>query len=59
MRDMDSNTAMRSAAFAHIGKLIELRDGLTAGDLAPGFQCTKDYPDRDRLSLRFERFRAA
>jgi putative restriction endonuclease len=35
---MDSDTAMRLAAFAHIRQLIELRDALTAGDLKPGFQ---------------------
>jgi putative restriction endonuclease len=36
--DMDSDTAMRLAAFAHIKQLLELRDALTASDLAPGFQ---------------------
>ena len=35
---MDSDTGMRLAAFAHIRRLLELRDGLTASDLAPGFQ---------------------
>src|SRR6202790_84313 len=35
---MDSDTAMRLAAFAHVKQLIELRDALTAGDLKPGFQ---------------------
>jgi putative restriction endonuclease len=35
---MDSDTAMRLAAFAHVRNLIELRDSLTASDLAPGFQ---------------------
>jgi putative restriction endonuclease len=29
---------MRLAAFAHVRHLIDLRDGLTASDLAPGFQ---------------------
>jgi putative restriction endonuclease len=38
MTDMDSDTAMRLAAFAHIKGLIELRDVLTADDLAQGFQ---------------------
>ena len=38
MSAMDSDTAMRLTAFAHIRRLIELRDGLTASDLAPGFQ---------------------
>jgi hypothetical protein len=38
MSDMDSDTAMRLAAFAHIRQLIELRDVLTASDLAAGFQ---------------------
>jgi len=36
--DMDSDTAMRLAAFAHIKQLLELRDALTASDLKPGFQ---------------------
>jgi putative restriction endonuclease len=35
---MDSDTAIRLAAFARIRQLTELRDGLTASDLAPGFQ---------------------
>jgi hypothetical protein len=34
MTDMDSDTAMRMAAFTHIKKLLELRDVLTADDLA-------------------------
>jgi putative restriction endonuclease len=38
MSDMDSDTAMRLAAFARIRQLTGLRDGLTASDLAPGFQ---------------------
>jgi putative restriction endonuclease len=38
MSDMDSDTAMRLAAFAHIRQLLELRDALTASDLKPGFQ---------------------
>src|SRR5271155_1700961 len=38
MSNKDSDTAMRLAAFAHIRRLNELRDGLTAGDLAQGFQ---------------------
>jgi hypothetical protein len=38
MSDLDSDTAMRLAAFAHVKQLIELRDALTASDLAPGFQ---------------------
>jgi putative restriction endonuclease len=38
MSNMDSDTAMRLAAFAHIRQLLELRDALTAGDLKPGFQ---------------------
>ena len=38
MTDMDSDTAMRLAAFAHIKKLVEIRDGLSASDLAAGFQ---------------------
>jgi putative restriction endonuclease len=38
MSDMDTDTAMRLAAFAHIKQLIELRDVLTASDLKPGFQ---------------------
>jgi putative restriction endonuclease len=38
MSDMDSDTAIRLAAFARIRQLTELRDGLTASDLAPGFQ---------------------
>jgi putative restriction endonuclease len=38
MSDMDSDTAMRIAAFAHIRRSIELRDVLTADDLAQGFQ---------------------
>jgi hypothetical protein len=33
--DMDSDTAIRLAAFAHIRQLLELRDALTASDLAP------------------------
>ncbi len=37
MSEMDFDTAMRLAAFAHIGRLLELRDGLTASDLKPGF----------------------
>jgi hypothetical protein len=32
--DMDSDTAMRLAAFAHIKKLRELRDGLTGRSLS-------------------------
>jgi len=35
---MDSDTAMRLAAFAHIRQLSEGRDRLTASDLKPGFQ---------------------
>jgi hypothetical protein len=35
MSNIDSDTAMRLATFAHIGKLLELRDALTAGDFAP------------------------
>jgi len=35
---MDNDTAMRLAAFAHVRRLIELRDVLTADDLAQGFQ---------------------
>jgi hypothetical protein len=38
MSDMDSDTAMRLAAFAHVRRLIELRETGTASDLAPGFQ---------------------
>jgi putative restriction endonuclease len=38
MSNSDTDTAMRSAAFAHIKQLIELRDALTANDLKPGFQ---------------------
>jgi putative restriction endonuclease len=38
MSEMDSDTAMRLAAFAHVRRLIELRDALTASDLSPGFQ---------------------
>jgi hypothetical protein len=36
--DMDSDTAMRLAAIAHIRQLLEVRDALTASDLKPGFQ---------------------
>jgi len=35
---MNSDTAMRVAAFAHIRQLLELRDRLSASDLAQGFQ---------------------
>lgn len=35
---MDRDTSMRQAAFAHVRDLMELRESLTAGDLAPGFQ---------------------
>jgi hypothetical protein len=38
MGGMDSDTAVRLAAFAHIKQLIDLRDALTATDLATGFQ---------------------
>jgi putative restriction endonuclease len=38
MINVDSDTAIRLAAFAHIRRLNELRDVLTAGDLAQGFQ---------------------
>jgi putative restriction endonuclease len=38
MSDMDSDTAMRLAAFAHVRHLSEVRDRLTAIDLKPGFQ---------------------
>jgi putative restriction endonuclease len=38
MSDMDTDTAMRMAAFAHIRQLLELRDAMTASDLKPGFQ---------------------
>ena len=38
MTNMDSDTAMRMAAFAHIKRLVELPDVLTADDLAQGFQ---------------------
>jgi len=38
MSDMDSDAAMRLAAFAPIKQLLELRDALTASDLKPGFQ---------------------
>jgi putative restriction endonuclease len=38
MSAMDSDTAMRLAAFAHIRQLLELRNVLTADDLAQGFQ---------------------
>jgi hypothetical protein len=34
MSAMDSDSAMRLAAFAHIRQLLELRDALTASDLA-------------------------
>ncbi len=36
--DMDRNTAIRNAAFAHVRRLTELRDSLTAKNLAAGFQ---------------------
>jgi putative restriction endonuclease len=35
---MDIDTAIRQAAFAHLRRLIELRDVLTAQDLAAGFE---------------------
>jgi putative restriction endonuclease len=35
---MDSDTPMRLAAFARVKQLTELRDALTANDLAQGFQ---------------------
>ncbi len=38
MSNTDSDTAMRSAAFAHVRNLSDVRDCLTASDLAPGFQ---------------------
>jgi putative restriction endonuclease len=38
MSGMDSDTAMRAAAFANIRRLNELRDVLSASDLAGGFQ---------------------
>ena len=38
MSDMDSDTALRLAAFVHIKQLIELRDALSARDLAAGLQ---------------------
>jgi hypothetical protein len=38
MNNMDSDTATRLAALAHIRHLLELRDALTASDLKPGFQ---------------------
>jgi hypothetical protein len=106
MSAMDSDTSMRLAAFAHIRQLLELRDGLTASDLAhaaeslrraslaslpichttwqrnraaaarfreasqshvsdspsPGEDRKSEWPGQTkehRLSLRFERFRAA
>jgi len=34
---MNSDLAMRLAAFAHIKRLLELRDALTASDLAQRF----------------------
>ena len=37
MSDKDTDTAARLAAFAHIKRLNEIRDGLTASDLAEGF----------------------
>jgi hypothetical protein len=36
--DIDSDTAMRLAALAHVRNLSEIRDQLTARDLTPGFQ---------------------
>lgn len=33
---MDNDTAIRQCAFAHVRQLTELRDPLTARDLAPG-----------------------
>jgi hypothetical protein len=36
MSDMDSDAALRLAAFAHVRQLLELRDALTASDLALG-----------------------
>jgi len=38
MNNIDSDTAIRRCAFAHIRRLTELGDGLTAADLAPEFQ---------------------
>jgi putative restriction endonuclease len=38
MSKMESDTAMRLAAFAHIRQLLERRDALTASDLKAGFQ---------------------
>jgi hypothetical protein len=46
MSDMDNDTAMRLAAFAHIRRLIELRDGLTA-IIEYAFMRDRSEPDRD------------
>ena len=37
MDDGDADTKMRMAAFEHVRRLAEVRDHLTAADLAPGF----------------------
>jgi HNH endonuclease len=57
MSDMDSDTAMRLAAFAHIKQLMELRDALTANDLAPAAKSQRRasleaLPICDRTSQR-------
>jgi putative restriction endonuclease len=35
---MDSDSTIRQAAFAHLRRLMELRDVLSAEDLSAGFQ---------------------
>jgi putative restriction endonuclease len=71
MADEDTDTLIRMAAFDHVRRLGEVHDHLTATELKPGFvfdseriplinpqRGMKDQPDRDRLALRFERFKA-
>ena len=41
----------------HDGPMLEAIKGLNGGSYA--LQKTQDYPDRDRLALRFDRFKAA
>jgi hypothetical protein len=47
MNGMDTDTALRLAAFAQIKRLNELRDGLSASDLATG--CRKAATERGPL----------
>jgi putative restriction endonuclease len=52
MNQADRDTLLRMAAFEHVRRLGEVHDHLTAAELKPGFVF------RDRLAIRFERFKA-